>query len=63
MTSWVDYILKNLEAFGVVSCKDEVQKWVAFGVAAKDGRDWMTDAKNVGMWHPGVERGAEPLNA
>ena len=46
----------------MVSRKDEVRKWVAFGVAAKDGRDWTTDAKNMGMWHPGVERGAEAIN-
>ena len=33
------------------------KKWVAFGVVVvKDGRDWMTAAKNVGMWHRGVER-------
>ena len=34
-------------------------KRVAFGVVVKDGRDWMTTAKNVGKWHRGVEKGAE----
>ena len=29
----------------------------------KDGRDWMTATKNVGMWHRGVERGAEALDS
>ena len=38
-------------------------KWVAFGVVVKDGRDWMTAAKNVGKWHRGVERGAEALDS
>ena len=28
----------------------------------KEGRDWITAAKNVGMWHRRVERGAEALN-
>ena len=39
------------------------RKWVAFGVVVKDGRDWMTAAKNVGKWHRGVERGAEALES
>ena len=39
------------------------RKWVAFGVVVKDGRDWMTAAKNVGKWHWGVERGAEALDS
>ena len=33
-----------------------------FEVVVKDGRDWMNAAKNVGMWHRGVERGAEALD-
>ena len=32
-------------------------------VVVKDGRDWMTAAKNVGKWHRGVERGAEALDS
>ena len=28
----------------------------------KEGRDWITAAKNVGMWHRRVERGAEALD-
>ena len=48
--------------FGAVPRKGKGQKWVAFGVDVKDGRDWMTAAKNVGMWHRGVERGAETLD-
>ena len=32
------------------------------GVVVIDGRDWMTAAKNVGMWHQGVEREAEALD-
>ena len=31
-------------------------------LVVKDGRDWMATAKNVGMWHRGVERGAEELD-
>ena len=29
----------------------------------KDGRDWMTAAKNMDKWHRGVERGAEALDS
>ena len=47
-TSWVDCLQKNLEAFGAVPRKGKGRKWVAFGVVVKDGRDWMTAAKNVG---------------
>ena len=61
-TSWVDCLQKNLEAFGAVPRKGKERKWVAFGVTVNDGRDWMTAAKNVGMWHRGVERGAEALD-
>ena len=39
------------------------RKWVAFGVVVKDGRDWMTAAKNMDKWHRGVERGAEALDS
>ena len=49
-------------SIGAVPRKGKGRKWVAFGVVVKDGRDWMTAAKNVGMWHRGVERGAEALN-
>ena len=42
--------------------KGKEQKRVAFGGAVKDGRDWMTAAKNV-MWHRGVERGAKALDS
>ena len=62
-TSWVDCLQKNLEAFGAVPRKGKGRKWVAFGVVVKDGRDWMTAAKNVDMWHRGVERGAEALDS
>ena len=62
-TSWVDCLQKNLEAFGAVPRKGKGRKWVAFGVVVKDGRDWMTAAKNVGMWHRGVERGAKTLDS
>ena len=61
-TSWVDCLQKNLEAFGAVPRKDKGPKWVAFGVVVKDGRDWMTAANNVEMWHRAVERGAEALD-
>ena len=60
-SSWVDCLQKNLEAFGAVPRKGKGRKWVAFGVVVKDGGDWITAAKNVGMWHRGVERGAEAL--
>ena len=62
-TSWVDCLQKNLEVFGVIPRKRKGRKWVAFGVVVKDGQDWMTAAKNVGMWHRGVERGAEALDS
>ena len=61
-TSWVDCLQKNLEAFGAVPRKDKGSKWVAFGVVVKDGRDWMTAANNVEMWHRAVERGAEAFD-
>ena len=61
-TSWVDCLQKNIEAFGAVPRKGKGRKWVAFGVVVKDGRDWMTAAKNVGMWQRGVERRAEALD-
>ena len=53
---------KNLKAFGAVPCEGNERKWVAFGVVVKDGRDWMTAAKNVGMWPRGIERGTEALD-
>ena len=59
----VDCLQKNLEAFGAVPRKGKGRKWVAFGVVVKDGRDWMTAAKNMGQWHRGVERGAEALDS
>ena len=62
-TSWVDGLQKTLEAFGAVPRKGKEGKWVAFGVVVKDGRDWMTAAKNVGMWHRGFERGTEALDS
>ena len=62
-TSWVDCLQKNLEAFGAVPRKGKGRKWVAFGVVVKDGRDWMTAAKNMDKWHRGVERGAEALDS
>ena len=62
-TSWVDCLQKNIEAFGAVPRKGKGRKWVAFGVVVKDGRDWMTAAKNMGKWHRGVERGAEALDS
>ena len=52
-TSWVDCLQKNLEAFGAVPRKGKGRKWVAFGVVVKDGRDWMTAAKNMGKWTGG----------
>ena len=62
-TSWVDCLQKNLAAFGAVSRKGKGRKWVAFGVVVKDGRDWMTAAKNMDKWHRGVESGAEALDS
>ena len=47
----------------VVPRKGKGRKWVAFGDVVKDGRDWMTAAKNVGKWHRGVETGAEALGS
>ena len=62
-TSWVDCLQKHLEAFGAVPRKGKGRKWVAFGVVIKDGRDWMTAAKDMGKWHRGVERRAEALDS
>ena len=62
-TSWVDCLQKNLEAFRAVPRKGKRRKWIAFGVLVKDGQDWMTAAKNVGMWYRGVEGGAEALDS
>ena len=61
--SWVDCLQKNIEVFGAVPRKGKGRKGVAFGVVVKDGRDWMTAAKNVGKWHRKVERGAEALDS
>ena len=62
-TSWVDFLQKNLKAFGAIPRKVKGQKWFALRVVVRDGRNWMTAAKNVGMWHRGVERGAEALDS
>ena len=62
-TSRVDCLQKNLEAFGAVPRKGKGRKLIVFGVVVKDGRGWMTAAKNVGKWHRGVERGAEALDS
>ena len=48
-TSGVECLQKNLEAFGAVPRKGKGRKWVAFGAVVKDGHDWMTAAKNVGI--------------
>ena len=61
--SWVECLQKNIEAFREVPRKGKGRKWVAFGVVVKDGRDWMTAAKNMGKWHRGLERGAEALDS
>ena len=58
----MDCFQKNFEAVGAVPRKGKRRKWVAFGVLAKDGRDWVTAVKNLGMWHRGVERGAVGLD-
>ena len=55
-TSWVDRVQKNLEAFGAVHLKGKGRKWFAFEAVVEDGRDWMTAAKNVDMWHRGLTR-------
>ena len=61
--SRVDCLQKNFETFGAVPRKGKGRKWIAFGVVVKDGRDWMTAAKNLGTWHRGVERGAKTLDS
>ena len=61
-TSGVDCLRKNLEAFGAVPRKGKGRKRVAFGAVAKHRQEWMSAAKNVGIWHRGVERGAEALD-
>ena len=54
--SWVDCLQKKLETFGAIPRKGKGRKWVIFGVVGKDGRDWMTASKKVGMRHWGTER-------
>ena len=61
-TSWVDCLEKNLEDFGAIPRKGIGRKRVAFEVVVKDGRDWITAAKNVGIRHRGGERRAETLD-
>ena len=43
----------------MIPSKGKGHKRVAFGVVAKDGRDWMTPAKNVDMLHQGVGKEAK----
>ena len=59
--SWGGCLQKNVETLGAIPRKRKRRKWIAFGVVVKEGRDWMTAAKNVDMWHRGVEKGAETL--
>ena len=59
----MDCLQKNLETFEAVPCKGKGRKWVTLGVVVKDERNWMTAAKDVGMWHRGVEREAEALDS
>ena len=59
VTSWWSCLQKTPEAFRVIPSKGKGHKRVTFGVVAKDGRDWMTPAKNVDMLHQGVGKGAE----
>ena len=47
---------KILEAFGAIPRKSKGQQWIAIGVVVKD------TAKYAGMWHRGVEKGAEVLD-
>ena len=54
-TSRGNCLQKNTETFEAILRKGKGRKWVAFGISIKDGRDWMTPAKNVGMWHRRVE--------
>ena len=53
-TSWVYFLQKNLEAFGVIPRKGKGRKWVAFG-AAKNGQIWMIAAQNVAFDTGGQE--------
>ena len=53
---------KHPEACGAIPHKGKERIWDTFEVIGKDGRDWMAAAKNVSMWHQGVERGAEGLD-
>ena len=53
-TSWGSCLQKRPEAFRVIPNKGKRHERVTFGVVAKDGRDWMTPAKNVDMLHQGV---------
>ena len=43
----------------MIPSKGKGHKRVTFGVVAKDGRDWMTPAKNVDMLHQGVGKEAK----
>ena len=61
-TSQGDCPQKSLDTFGAITRKGKGRKWVAVEVVVKDGRDLMTAANNVGIWHRGVERGAGALD-
>ena len=61
-TSWGDCLEENLEAFGAIPRNGKEQKWVAFGAVVKDGRDWITAARNADKTHGGFERGAEAFD-
>ena len=60
-TSWGNCPQKNLEAFEAIPRKSEGRKWVT-GVVVKDGLGWTTAAKNVAIWHRGIEERAEALD-
>ena len=60
---WGNCLQNNLEVFGAIPRKSKGRKRVAFGIIVKDGRDGtITTAKNVDMWHRGVEKGAEAVD-
>ena len=54
-TSGGNCLQKNIDAFEAILRKDNGRKWVAFGISVKDGRDCMTSAENVGIWHRRLE--------
>ena len=54
---WEDCLQKNLDVFGAK--RTEIGR---IRSCVRDGRDWISAANNVSMWHRRVKQGAEALD-